>query len=110
MALAATIISVHVLTWYRGLPLEGFPEETVTILLVKVEKPNILIIAQRDDEDIPRYWLVPYSRDAAVAVQQALNNGKATQRGKFKKIDVDWMEDGQMTIFEKQNKPYKDDK
>lgn len=83
ITLASGSFSIYTLHWYRGMPIEGFPEEIVTVKMTKVEHPTILIVAQRDDEDFARLWAVPYTKDNAQVMNKAEGSADGQMRGRF---------------------------
>lgn len=111
LTLAAGTFSIYTLNFYRGLPLEGFPPETVTIQVIQIGKPDILILGQLEDEQAIRYWSVPYTEDNAEAAANAKRNmgeGKPV-KGQFKRVNR-LNSDEQVMRFQPSTNEFKDDK
>ena len=111
LTLAAGTFSIYTLNFYRGLPLEGFPPETVTIQVIQIGKPDILILGQLEDEQTVRFWAVPYSEENATAAANAKRNmgeGKPV-KGQFKRVKR-YNSDEQVMRFETTQNQFKDDK
>lgn len=112
LTLAAGSFSIYTLNYYKGTPLEGFPEDTVTVHVIKIGKPDILILAQRPGDDAVRYWAVPYTPEnakAAASAKGSMGNNKPVT-GKFKKAGRYNNQDEQVVLFEPTTLPYEDDK
>lgn len=88
LTLAASVLSIYTMNWYKGAPLPGFPEENVTIRIIDIGKPEILILAKREKEEFFRYWAVPYTKEnaeTAAIAQRGMSNGGIVE-GKFSKV------------------------
>lgn len=112
LTLAAGTLSIYALNFYRGLPLEGFPPETVTIQIIQIGKPDILILGQLEDEQTARYWAVPYSEENAAAAANAKRNmgeGKPV-KGQFKRVKRYNSDEQVMRFDPATNQHNKDDK
>lgn len=75
--------SIYVL---QGTPIGGLPEGKVEVVWAEMQKPNIVFLVRHENDTIPKYYRIPYTKENAKllsSLHRNAANGRA-EEGQFK--------------------------
>ena len=107
--LIPTILCSSIYTGYsiyvlQGTPIYDLPKGKVELVWAEMQKPDIVFLVRHEDEKIPKYYRIPYTKENA-RLMNRLNQMSAAghpQEGKFKlKEEGGRIQENQDVLFDK---------
>lgn len=91
--LVTGIISAYAIFSLRGTPIMDIPRsENVEVVHIEIKKPYILLLAKTDDEQLPKFYALPYTKENARSMQDITERRQIGLKaeGKFQEVMPIW--------------------